>query len=178
VKTWEHTQGLTLIIFAGLLIHGSLGPTVAQSGSEKDHQADAASPPGEQAKFQVIRRSLGLREDGGTTTTVTYRAPDNEEVNLTKSRFMPPDGAEKQLEKLIKMATAIIERSSTKTGGTTEERSVLTVPVKGETKPYTVIVLIRDGDFWEIGSLSSKDALAFENQWRRDIQPTAKNTSP
>ena len=178
MKTWEHTQRLTLIIFGGLLIHGSLAPTVAQSGSEKDHQADAAGPPSEQTRFQVIRRSLGFREDGGTTTTITYRARDNEEVNLSKSRFMPRDGAEKQLEKITKMATAVIERTSTKTGGTTEERSVLTVPVKGETKPYTVIVLIRDGDFWEIGSLSSKDALAFENQWRRDIQPTPKNTSP
>jgi hypothetical protein len=178
VRTLEDIQRLALIILAGSLISGALTPTVAQNSSEKDHQADAASPPSEQANFQVIRRSLELREDGGAASTITYRAPDNEEVKLSKSRFTPPDGAEKELEKIIKMATAVIERSSTKTGGTTEERSVLTVPVKGETKPFTVIVLVRDGDLWEIGSVSSKDALAFENKLRRDIQPTAKSTSP
>jgi hypothetical protein len=166
------------IVFAGWLINGTFTPTVAQQSSEKDRQGEAATQPSEQASFKVIRRSLGLTGGGGTIATITYRAPDGEEVNLTRNRYKSADDAEKQFEKIAKMATAVIERSSTKTGETTEERSVLTVAIKGETRPFAVIVLIRDCDFWEIGSLSSKDAIAFENQLRRDIEPTAKSSSP
>jgi hypothetical protein len=161
----------TKIIFASALILSFAFCLIPLSAQEKANETDASALQpieSDEPTFQPTMYALGIGE-GVAWSNTTYRATDGQLVYLSRPHFHLADAAKSEYERLVKTATAVIERYSGKTGDITRERSVLTLPAKGEARTLTVIVLRRDADLWEISSYSAQDAFGFENQLRRDI---------
>jgi hypothetical protein len=158
---------LAITLIAGLI--PCLSPL---SGQNKTNSADSAALPNKEPEFKLAMIGNGFGP-AGVSTTLTYSAPDGKRVRFRKKVFASADDAKKEGDRIVKLATAVIEHSSTTAGKVTNDRWMLSVPRNTDTD--TVIVLTRDANLWEIASTSAQDALAFEKQLKRDIRWTDKS---